>query len=401
MITMISVLGDGYDVVCVGGALMGSASAYFLAENPDFDGSILVVEPDWSYVNAQTSRSGNSIREQFSNPINIRISQFGMEFLSDFHRLTHVDGDAPHLNFRGTGYLFLATDEHQMDRLRADHDVQIAESADVRLLSPADVAAQFPYMSTDSLVGARYGSLREGSIDGLALLHGFRQRARANGATYVQDRVVGLKTEAGRVRRVQLDSGRSVACGHVVNAAGTRAAVVAKMAGLALPIEPRSRSTFVFDCRTPIEGNVPLTVTPDGVHFRRERQHYVTGAVPTDDRAVDHDDLDVRSGEFEELIWPVLAEYVPQFERIAVVASWGGHYAYNVLDHNLVIGPADEVDNFMFANGFSGHGLQQAPAVGRAISELITYGEYRTLDLSPLGYERIVRNEPFVEAAII
>lgn len=392
---------DTYDVVIIGGALMGSSIAYFLSENPDFDGSILVVEPDQTYVNAQSTRSGNSFREQFSNPLNIKISQFGLEFLREFDSRVAVDGDVPDLNFRGTGYLFLATTQSAFDRLAAEHLIHLGQGADVRMLDADETKLRFPYMDTGSLVGSRFGSEREGSIDGWALLLGFRQRARHNGVSYLTDRVVGLTREGDRVVGVALESGVNVACGYVVNAAGTRATTIARMAGLELPIEPRSRTTFVFDCRTPIEQNVPLTVTPEGVHFRRERQHYVTGGVPRDDRAVDFDDLETRHGEFEEIIWPVLATYVPQFERVGVVASWGGQYAYNTLDHNLIIGPAEPVDNFFFANGFSGHGLQQSPAVGRAVSELITYGHYRSLDLSPLGYRRIVRNEPFLESAII
>jgi len=392
---------DAYDVVIVGGALMGSSIAYFLSENPDFDGSVLVVEPDSTYANAQSTRSGNSFREQFSNPLNIKISQFGLEFLADFHDRVIVEGDVPALNFRGTGYLFLATSRAALEVLDAEHQIQLANGADVRMLNPTEVQTRFPYMNTDRLVGARFGSEREGSIDGWALLLGFRRRARHNGVTYVSDRVVDLVQEDGRITGVQLESGGTVACGHVVNAAGVRAKLIAAMAGLELPVEPRSRTTFVFDCRAPIEQNVPLTVTPEGVHFRRERQHYVTGGVPVDDRAVDYDDLDTRHGEFEELIWPVLASYVPQFERIAVVASWGGQYAFNVLDHNMIIGPGDGLPNFVFANGFSGHGLQQSPAVGRGVSELIVYGAYRTLDLTPLGYDRVTRNKPFHESAII
>ncbi|MBK5267963.1 MAG: FAD-binding oxidoreductase [Acidimicrobiia bacterium] len=394
-------INGAYDVVIVGGALMGSAIAYFLSENPDFDGSVLVVEPDSTYVNAQSTRSGNSFREQFSNPLNIKISQFGLEFLAEFHDRVIVDRDVPDLNFRGTGYLFLATNQTALEVLDAEHQIQLANGADVRMLNPTEVETQFPYMNTDRLVGARFGSEREGSIDGWALLLGFRQRARHNGVTYRSDRVVDLVQSEGRITGVRLESGGTVACGHVVNAAGPRAKLIAAMAGIELPVEPRSRTTFVFDCRAPIEQNVPLTVTPEGVHFRRERQHYVTGGVPVDDRAVGYDDLETRHGEFEELIWPVLASYVPQFERIAVVASWGGQYAFNVLDHNMIIGSAGALPNFVFANGFSGHGLQQSPAVGRGVSELIVYGAYRTLDLTPLGYDRVTRNEPFHESAII
>ena len=127
----------------------------------------------------------------------------------------------------------------------------------------------------------------------------------------------------------------------------------------------------------------------------------MTGAVPLVDTAVEYDDLAIRRNEFEDLIWPVLAKYVPQFDQVKVITSWGGQYAYNVLDHNLVIGASSLVPNLIFANGFSGHGLQQAPAVGRGISELITYGEFRTIDMTGLGYERILKNEALLENVVI
>ncbi|WP_040491989.1 NAD(P)/FAD-dependent oxidoreductase [Ilumatobacter nonamiensis] len=394
-------LDSSYDVVCIGGAMMGSSTAYFLTENPDFDGSVLVVEPDWTYDRAATTRAQNSIREQFTNELNIRLSSFGVDFIADFHEHVQVDGDSPEINFRGTGYLFLADTEELYETLERESEAQLSAGADVEMLRPGDVAQRFPYMDADQLAGARLGGMREGSFDGWALFQGLRRRAIHNGATYVKDRVVDLDVEAGRVTQIRLESGRSVACGHAVNTSGCRAKQVAAMAGVELPIEPRARTSFVFDCRTPIEGIVPLTITPVGVHFRREQNHYMTGAVPEHDVAVDYDDLDVRHDEFEDLIWPAVARFVPQFDQIGLVTSWGGQYDYNTLDHNLIVGPSSAVENLVFANGFSGHGLQQGPAVGRAISELITYGEYRTIDLSPFGYGRIERNEPIVEHAVI
>jgi glycine/D-amino acid oxidase-like deaminating enzyme len=390
-----------YDVVCVGGAMMGSSVAYFLSENPDFDGDILVIEPDWTYANAQTTRAGNSIREQFTSPLNIELSRFGMQFMEDFHDNVQVDGASPELNFRGTGYLFLADHESQYAQLEAESLVQIDLGADVVMLRPDAIAEQFSYMDTTQIVGGRLGGRREGSFDGWALFQGIRQRSIHNGATFLKDRVADLVVADGKVTTVRLESGGSVDADWVINTAGCRARQVADMVGLALPIEPRSRTSFIFACRTPIPEVVPLTITPSGVHFRREQQHYSCGGVPNPDVAVDYDDLDVRRDEFEEQIWPVLARYVPRFDEVQVVTSWGGQYDFNTLDHNLVIGASDEVSNFVFANGFSGHGLQQGPAVGRGISELVTYGEYRTLDLRPLGYDRIVTNTPILEMAVI
>ena len=392
---------DAYDVVCVGGAMTGSSAAYFLAGDPEFAGTVLVVEPDWSYERAATTRAQNSIREQFTSPLNIAMSQFGMRFLAEFHDRVQVEGDSPELNFRGTGYLFLATDDDHLGRLADEAAVMREHGADVDLLSPAEVATRHPHLDHRRLTGARVGSMREGSFDGWALFQGIRRRAIHDGAEFVRDRVVDVVVAEGRVDHVVLGSGRRVGCGHLIDAAGCRAREVAAMAGLTLPIEPRSRTSFVFDCRTVIDGAFPLTITPEGPYVRREQQHYVCGTVPLDDREVDPDDLEARTDEFDELIWPVLASYVPCFDRVRVVASWGGQYDHNVLDHNLVIGPATTLPNFLFANGLSGHGLQHGPAIGRALSELVVHGGYRTIDLTAFGHERIVRDEPLPESAVI
>ena len=394
-------LADNYDVVCIGGAMMGSAAAYFLSENPDFDGSVLVVEPDWTYERANTTRAHNSIRQQFTNALNIQLSQFGVEFIHDFHDRVQVDGAVPEINFRGTGYMFIADDEVGYEQLEREARDQSAMGAEVEMLRPAQIAERYPYMDPDELVGARVGGMREGSFDGWALFQGLRQRAIHNRVTYTRDRVIGIDVDHSKVARVRLESGASVGCGFAINAAGCRASQIAAMVGLALPVEPRARTSFVFDCRTPIDHVVPLTVTPFGVHFRRDQHHFMCGTVPDDDIAIDAEDFEIRHDEFEEKIWPIVSKYVPQFDQIGLVTSWGGQYDYNTLDHNLIIGPGSTVENFMFANGFSGHGLQHGPAVGRGLSELITYGEFRTIDLSPLGYSRIERNEPIVERAVI
>ncbi|WP_420452902.1 NAD(P)/FAD-dependent oxidoreductase [Ilumatobacter sp.] len=390
-----------HDVVCVGGAMTASSVAYWLGESEDFDGSIAVVEADTSYSSAMTTRAQNSIREQFTSPLNRSLSRFGMEFIADFHSNVEVEGVSPELNFRGTGYLFLAADDDHLGRMAHDAVEMRAAGADVSMLGPEELADRFDWLDATRVAGGRLGGPREGSFDGWALFHGMRRRAIHRGATYLDDRVVGLDVDGGRVTGVRLASGATLGCRWVVNAAGCRAPEVASMAGVELPIEPRSRTSFVFDCRRPIEGDVPLTITPDGVHFRREQRHYVCGTVPALDVAVDPSDLAARVEEFEDLVWPVLAAYVPRFDRVRVLASWGGQYDFNVIDHNLVVGASAEVDNLLLANGFSGHGLQQGPAVGRALAEWIVFGEYRTIDLSPFGVDRFARGEPILESAVI
>ncbi|MBQ91252.1 MAG: FAD-dependent oxidoreductase [Acidimicrobiaceae bacterium] len=390
-----------YDTVIVGGAVHGSSVAYWLSENPDYDGTVLVVEPDPTYERSSTTLSEASVRHQFSNPVNIALSQFATGFFADFHTNVEVGGEAPDLAFRETGYLFLATEEG-MPTILENHEVQRSCGVDAAVLSVDDLRQRFPYLHVDDLAGASLGLRHEGNIDAHALLQGFSRRARHNGVEYLADRVVGLRVEGAEVTHVDLAGGATIGCNQVVNCAGPRGAVAAAMAGLALPVEARIRSVFVFDCREPLEGQLlPLTIDPSGLHFRTDPPHYLAGMTPDPDTEVDFADFRVRREDWEERIWPALAHRVPAFERIGLTHTWAGHYAYNTLDQNAVVGPADAVPNFYFANGFSGHGLQQSPGVGRGLSELITYGEYRTLDLSELSHDRIVRGEPFLEKNII
>jgi glycine/D-amino acid oxidase-like deaminating enzyme len=135
--------------------------------------------------------------------------------------------------------------------------------------------------------------------------------------------------------------------------------------------------------------------------MRTDGQYYLAGCAPDEDLAVDYDDYEPDHSIWQEKVWPIIANRIPQFEAIKLVNSWVGHYAFNTLDQNAILGPHSVVENFIFVNGFSGHGLQQSPAMGRGIAELITYGDYRSLDLSPFRFDRIERNEPFNEKAII
>jgi glycine/D-amino acid oxidase-like deaminating enzyme len=392
---------SSYDVVIVGGAVVGSATAYFLATNPDFEGSILVIERDWSYARSATALSSSSIRHQFSNAINVEISRFGTEFVRAFPELVAVDGDTPELGFKENGYLFLAGDDRGREVLERNHATQVSCGAEISLLEPDALARRFPWLSVEGISLGSYGERGEGWFDSSGLMQGFRRKARSLGVEYIEDEVVSLKREGGRVISVSTRSGQEILCGAVVNSAGTRGRRVAAMAGLDIPIEPRRRSLFVVSCPTPLPGTIPLTIDPTGVFFRPEGQFYLAGTYPKVDPEVDPEDFDVMHHEFEDEIWPALYERVPAFEALKVVNSWAGHYDYCTLDHNVIVGPHPDVANFLFANGFSGHGLQQSPAVGRGLSELVVYGEFRTLDLSPLGYERVAANRPFLEGAVI
>jgi FAD-dependent oxidoreductase domain-containing protein 1 len=374
--------------------------ATFLAAEPGFDGRIVVIERDPTYATSATTLSAASIRQQFSTAVNIQISRFGIELIKHLDRYLPVDGRAPEIDFVEGGYLFLAS-EAGRPILEANHALQRSLGAEVALLSPAELRQRFGWINVEGLAAGSLGLRDEGWFDAYALLRGFRAKARSLGVEYIVAEVTAIDHQSGRVRAAVLHGGARIECAWLVNAAGPRAAEVAAMAGLELPVRPRKRFVYHFDCRTPVTP-APLTIDPSGVYFRPEGPSYIGGYSPRADEAdPDTLDLEVDRAPFEERLWPALAQRVPAFEQIRLLDAWAGHYEVNTLDHNAVIGPHPVISNFLFANGFSGHGLQQAPAVGRGLAEWIVSGRYETLDLSPLGYERIERGEPIRELSVI
>ncbi len=392
---------DRADVVIVGGAIVGSSVATFLALRPDWHGRIVVVERDLTYRTSSTTLSAASIRLQFSTPLNIEISRFGIGLIKDLDRWLGVDGaPSPEIDFVEGGYLFLAT-EAGLPVLRHNHAVQREHNVQVALLDPTELQARFPWMRTDDLAGGSLGLADEGWFDAYALLQAFRRKARSLGVEYVAGEVEAIERDGTAISGVRLADGRRIATALVVNAAGPRAASVAAMVGAELPVRPRKRFVYHFDCRERL-GLAPLTIAPSGVYFRPEGESWICGYSPREGQDdPDTLDLEVDRSRFDDFVWPELARRVPAFESVRLLDAWAGHYEVNTLDHNAVIGPHPDLPGFLFANGFSGHGLQQAPAVGRGLAEWIATGRYETLDLSQLGFERVLANEPIRELNVV
>ncbi len=393
-----------YDVVIVGGAMYGSSTAWWLMNNPDFNGSVLVVERDPTYEKCSTAHTNSCIRQQFSNSLNVSISQFGAEFINNFREFMGGDERVPELSIQSYGYMYLADTEAFADTLRASHATQAANGAATKLMTPDEIKADYPFYNVEDLVLGSINLVNEGYWDGGTVFEWWRRSACERGVEYIGNEVTAMtKNAAGdRIESVTLASGEVIACGDVVNASGPRAVLTSRMAGIEIPVEPRKRFTWIFSAENPLDQDLPLTIDPSGVHFRQDGpQTYLAGGHADYDPAVDYDDFAMDHNIWQDHIWPTIATRIPQFEAIKVVTEWAGHYAYNTLDHNAIVGPHDQIGNFLFLNGFSGHGLQQSPAFGRGMSELITYGEFRSLDFAPFSYDRIVAGKPFSETAII
>jgi FAD-dependent oxidoreductase domain-containing protein 1 len=385
-----------FDVVIVGGAAVGSATAYFLKADLGFAGSVAVIERDPTYSHAATTLSAASIRQQFSTPENIRMSRFGVETFRALKERFGADAD---IGFRERGYLLLAS-ETGVDTLTQNHEVQAAEGADIVLMDREALADHFRWLKTSDLALGAFGRTGEGWFDAHSLLTLLRTAARQKGATYIHGEVTGIVRDGNRITGASLADGARISCGTMVNAAGPQAGDVAALAGVPLPVEPRKRCVFVVACRTALPG-MPLMVDPTGVWIRPEGEVHICGVSPPEESDPRAKDFEVDYSQFDEVVWPILAHRVPAMEALKLQRAWAGHYDYNTLDQNAIIGRHPEISNLIFANGFSGHGLQQSPAAGRAVAELILHGKFVALDLSIFGYERVTEGHAVRELNVI
>ncbi|PVY58077.1 MULTISPECIES: FAD-binding oxidoreductase [unclassified Simplicispira] len=393
---------QGAPIAIIGGGAIGSAIAYYLTQMAP-EQPVVVVERDPSYAQASSALSASSIRQQFSSPINIAISQFGIEFLRDIGARLQVHGEQPDIGMVEAGYLYLASPVGEAV-LRDNHAVQRGMGADVALLAPDALRARFPWLSTDGVSLGSLGLSSEGWFDGYSLLQALRRKAQAQGVRYVQAEAVGVDTQASggvqHISALRLADGQRLECSAVVNAAGAWARPVAQWLGIDLPVFAKRRTVFHFSCPEALP-HCPLLIDPSGIWLRPEGAGFIAGYAPAEDADPDDAPLDPDHAAFENHVWPQLAARIPAFEALRLHSSWAGYYEMNAFDHNAILGLHPACDNLYFANGFSGHGLQQCPAVGRGLAELILTGRWQTLDLEPLAFQRLLDNRPLLERNVI
>ncbi len=382
------------DVAIVGGGIMGSALAFWITRY-DPRCTVVVVERDTSYATASSALSAAGIRQQYTTEINVRISQASIEFLRDADR--HLDRSSSSLGLCEAGYLYLATPAGA-ERLQASWRRQRALGVDVARLDRADLAARFPWLATDDLALGTLGLRGEGWFDGPGLLAAFASQARAQGVRYLRGEAVGFTGSGPQLDGVRLADGRVIRSAAIVNAAGPWARTVARWAGIELPVSARRRTVYVIDCPTRLTA-LPLVIDPSGFWIRPEGERYLAGYPPTPD--VDGAPLEPDCSGFESVLWPALATRIPAFESARLGGAWAGYYEMNDFDQNGLLGTLPDQPRLWFINGFSGHGMQQAPIVARGLAERILFDRYRTLDLSALDVTRWPEDRPLRELNVI
>lgn len=389
-------MGDsGYDILIVGGGVIGSSLAYHLLRD-GLDGSVAVLERDPTYQYASTALSAGGVRQQFSTKVNIDIGLYSIEAIERFDEEMTVNGEKAHADFRRVGYLFLGA-ENNWEILKKQYELQKSLGVEVELLAPEDVRKLFPHMNVESLLGGSYGR-RAGYTDPYGILQGYIRKAKSLGARYIHDEVTKILRQGDRVTGIKTAKGERIDGQAVVIAAGPWAAQVGEMAGVELPVDPSPKMVFHFDPAQKFDYIPPFFFSPHGHWCRPETgRQFIAGK----DREVEPGfRFEWDRQYFEDAVWPELARLVPSFERLKLVRGWGGLYEVNRLDHNALLGRYPGVEGLYVAVGFSGHGLMQAPAVGKGMSELIRTGRYETIDLSPLDADRIFTGRRVIEEAV-
>jgi len=387
---------DNIDIIIIGGGIMGSATAYslLLADNRL---KVVVIEKDPSYSRASTTLSMSNARIQFSLKQNVQISRYAFETLERFEEEMAVGDKNPRIGFKREGNLFVV-DEKGLESAKKAIQLQQNLDCDILWKTPEEIAAQYPLYRMEGYVGGSFGP-QDGYFDAYAALMGYKAKAIAMGARYIEDEAIKIHKTSKQVNGVELASGNKIGASIVINCAGAWAAQIAGTANVDLPVKPVKRQVFVLDTTVKPERPLPLTVLPSDLYFRTETGGHILLGKSMDEDPVGFD-FSWDEKRFYDVLWLELAEFVPAFDTLKLIRGWAGLYAVNRMDHNAILGEWPELTGLFLDTGFSGHGLQQAPAVGRYLSEIIL-GKDPVLDLSIFSPLRILEKKPLTEMGLV
>jgi len=386
-----------FDALIIGGGVMGSSIAYNLV-NDGFKGRIAVFEKDLTYEKSSTTLSAGGIRRQFSTEVNVRMSQYSLSIFQKFGELLEVDGERPEIEFKPRGYLFLGSEKNWP--LLVKHErFQRSLGVETQLLDVKETLHIIPDLNTEGLVGSSY-SPGDGYMDPYSVLQAYAKKARRLGVQYISKEVVAILKEGDQISGVRTKDGEIYISPCVVNAAGPYAGEVGRLADVEIPVVPVRRTVYVFQPPRLFEYDLPLVIDTSGLYFRHEAgRHILIGKSRKEEPPGFNFAWDRQY--FNEVIWPDIAFRIPLFDKLKLIRGWAGLYEVNQWDNNAILGEHPELHGFFMAVGFSGHGFQQAPAVGKALSEWIRLKRYETVDVSPLSYERIMKGEKVLEEEVV
>lgn len=383
-----------YDVIMVGGGLMGCAIVYNLLKS-DSRLKIALIEPDLTYARASTTLSDGNLRVQFNIKENVQMSQYGLEVLESFAEEMAVDGDKPEVGFRRQGNVFII-DEAGQNEAKQGLALQQSLGCKVEWLTPENIRQLYPYYNLLNCAGGTFGR-QDGTMSPLGVLMGYKNKVTALGANFIEDEAKTLLKQDNRIQGVVLASGERLTTNVVVNTAGAWAPKIAKTVSVSLPIKPIKRQVFVIETNLKPEKTLPALFLPSGLYLIHEGGgHFMCGkSLPND--PVTYDDFSWQRALFEDLLWPELVDHIPAFDRLKITNGWAGLYAVNTFDGNAILGEWPELKGLYLANGFSGHGFQQCFAVGRYLAELILQ-QPPALNLAVFSPQRILDNKPVFES---
>jgi len=381
------------DVVIIGAGIVGSSVAYHLTQAGCKN--VLVLERESQQGKGSTGKSMGGVRAQFSTPASIRMSLYSIPFFREFEeKMGHPSG------YRGQGYLFVATEERHLRYLRVNYELQTSEGLKtVELLKPDDVTRMVPQLRGDDIVGGSFCST-DGFVDPHSVMTGFMLRAIDSGARLMRNaEVTAIERDARGVCGVRTATD-GIATRTVVNAAGAWAGLVAKLAGLELPVEPLRRMLVPTEPFDKIAHSAPMTVDmATGFHFRPEGLGLLMAWNDPDETPGFKTDFDPA---FVEKILTRGVSRVPCLEDAEVnpKRAWAGLYEMTP-DHHPILGAVAGVPGLYLANGFSGHGVMHSPATGKIVSDLVLKGTSDLVDTKLLRYERFAEGRLLEETAVL
>lgn len=379
------------DVVVVGGGAVGASAAYHLAAAGA--GSVLLLERADRLATGATGACAGGFRHQFSSEVNIRLSLASIPLITGFEETHGI-----HVDVARDGYLFLLRNPETVRAFADAADMQRRLGVDAVELSPDQALELSPGLSPEGLLGATYCA-DDGIADPAGLTEGYATVARRAGAeirTGVE--VTSLRVDGGRISGVETSEG-PVEAPVVVNAAGPWAGRMAATVGLELPLEPVPRNVVVTSTFPGVPERRTLVIDAEtSFYFHREGPGVLMGMgdpgeVPSFDTTPD-------AAFIEGPLLETAVRVFPPIERAGIARTWAGLYEMTP-DRHPIIGEVDGLAGLVLANGFSGHGFQHAPIVGRLIAEIVTTGSAETVDISSLGLSRFVAGDVTVEGHVV